>query len=116
MVNDDVDLEAFEGEQEGVECTQQLIRASGVDALRRLLPVAQNNTGQSRVVARFLLGLYNGRRFPFDLTDFRLLDLPLFLDCLAVLKLDSRPDKDVHEFIEGGSAIWEKMAKVWGSQ
>ena len=48
-------------------------RAEGVPALHRLLNVARGHTGQSRVIARFLLGLYNGTRFKVDLTDFRLL-------------------------------------------
>jgi hypothetical protein len=54
------------------------IEKAGVEALKRLWPVARGDTGQSRVIARFLLGCYNGRRFPFDLTDFRLLDFTLF--------------------------------------
>lgn len=65
------------------------IRLEGEAALRRLLPVAQRDTGQSSVIARFLLNLYNGDRFPFDLTDLRRLDYELFDDCLAVLKMDA---------------------------
>lgn len=36
------------------------IRAAGVEALKRLVAVAQGNSGQCRHVASFLLGLYNG--------------------------------------------------------
>ena len=112
-MDEDAELEAFYKEQEEMERALPRIRATGVEALKRLLPVAQNDTGQSRVVARFLLGLYNGRRFPFDLTDFRLLDHALFVDCMAVLKMDSQPLKEIHEFIDGGGAIWERLAQTW---
>jgi hypothetical protein len=90
------------------------IRLEGEAALGRLLKVARRDTGQSPVVARFLLNLYNGNRFPFDMTDFRRLDTELFDDCIAVLKMDSQPLKEVHEYFENGGAIWEELATDWG--
>lgn len=90
------------------------IEAEGVAALKRLLPVAQSDTGQSRVIARFLLGCYNGMRFPFDLTDFRSLDYKLFDDCMAVLKMDAQPRQEVHCYIENGGEVFEQLAKDWG--
>jgi hypothetical protein len=41
-------------------------------------------------VARFLLGLYNGSRFPFDLTEFRMFDDAVFNAALIVLEMDAR--------------------------
>lgn len=93
---------------------QPALRLEGEAALRRLLPVAQRDTGQSSVIARFLLNLYNGERFPFDLTDLRRLDFDLFEDCMAVLKMDFHPAKEVHLYFEKGGAIWEALAKEWG--
>jgi hypothetical protein len=90
------------------------IEKAGVEALKRLWPVAQSDTGQSGVVARFLLGCYNGRRFPFDLTDFRRLDYKLFEDCLAVLKMDKQPQQEVHRYFENGGQKFEQLAKDWG--
>lgn len=90
------------------------IRLEGEAALRRLLPIAQRDTGQSSVVARFLLNLYNGDRFPFDMTDLRRLDYEVFDDCIAVLKMDSQPQKEVHNYFENGGKIWEKLAADWG--
>lgn len=90
------------------------IRLEGEAALRRLLPVAQSDTGQSSVIARFLLNLYNGERFPFDLTDLRRLDYGLFDDCISVLRMDSQPLKEVHRYFDDGSAVWEALAKDWG--
>ena len=91
-----------------------MIRKDGVAALHRLLPIAQGHSGQCRYVAAFLLGLYNGQRFPFDLTDFRGLDLSIFNDCMAVLRMDKTPECEVHIYFDNGSAIWEDLAKRWG--
>ena len=89
-------------------------RAAGAEALARLLPVALRDTGQSRVIARFLLNLYNGYRFPFDLTDFRLLDHNLFVDCMTVLHMDYMPAQEVHLYFKRGGEIWEQMGTDWG--
>lgn len=100
---------------------QQLLRerrnqsqAAGVAALQRLLPVAQRDTGQSGVVGRFLLGLYNGSAHPFNLTDLRRLDSALHHDCLTVLAMDARPVQEVHEYFAGGDRIWRELAANWG--
>lgn len=87
---------------------------AGEAALKRLLPIAQRDTGQSQVIARFLLNLYNGNRFPFDNTDLRRLDNELVEDCIAVLRMDARPLQEVHLYFENGSKIWETLAKDWG--
>jgi len=87
-----------------------VIRQRGKAALFRLLPVAMSDTGQSSVVARFLLGLYNGRRFPFDMTELRRLDRGLIVDCLAVLEMDWLPEMEVHQYFESGSVLFEEMA------
>ncbi|TCS37464.1 hypothetical protein EDC30_104268 [Paucimonas lemoignei] len=89
------------------------IRAEGVEALKRLLKVAQGHSGQCRYIASFLLGLYNGNRFKFDLTDFRCLDYELFQDCLTVLRMDFQPQREVHCYFEDGGRIWEQLAKDW---
>lgn len=95
------------------EAERPRIRAAGIEALHRLLPVAQRCTGQSRIVGRFLLSLYNGSAFPFSLTDLRGLDSALWDDCLAVLRLDRRPEQEVHEYIENGDQIWSHLKRAW---
>lgn len=91
------------------------IHRVGVEALRRLYKVAHGHSGQCRHVARFLLGLYNGDRFPFDLTDFRCLDNELFEDCMRVLRMDARSCKqEVHTYFEHGGERWEDLAERWG--
>lgn len=87
--------------------------APGVAALQRLLRIAQGHSGQCKHVAGFLLGLYNGNRFKFDLTDFRCLDTAIFLDCIEVLKMDHCPVREVHLYFQNGSKIWEQLADDW---
>ncbi|WP_296231498.1 DUF7673 family protein [uncultured Pseudomonas sp.] len=89
---------------------------AGVQALNRLVPVALNFTSEGRAVGRFLLGLYNGEDFPFDLTELRGLDLALFEDCLAVLMMDYSPEVEVHERLEHGSAIWQRLMEMWAPE
>lgn len=88
--------------------------AEGEAALLRLLPVAQSDTGQSKRIARFLLSLYNGRRFPFDLTDLRGIDYELHDDCLAVLRMDHVLAQEVHHYFENGGEVFERLAQDWG--
>lgn len=86
----------------------------GVAALQRLYKVACGDSGQCRFVARFLLGLYNGTRFPFDLTNFRAIDDGLFDDCMKVLQMDARfTRREVHTYFENGSKKWEALADSW---
>ena len=90
--------------------------AAGLPALKRLLAVARRDTGQSQVCGRFLLSLYNGRAFPFDLTDLRRLDDTLHDDCLAVLRLDASPEKEVHCYFVNGDRIWDELKKRWTTE
>lgn len=83
---------------------------AGIDALKRLYQVAQGDSGQCRYIARFLLGLYNGSRFPFDLTDLRPIDDALFDDCMKVLRMDARVrQQEVHTYFRNGGQAWERM-------
>lgn len=90
------------------------IREKGEKALYRLLPIAKGHSGQCRYVAAFLLGLYNGQRFRFDLTDLRCVDYEIFADCMAVLRMDVLPIQEVHQFFEDGNALFEGLAERWG--
>ncbi|AQZ95437.1 hypothetical protein ACFSB1_00355 [Halopseudomonas phragmitis] len=113
----DKDIAALEQVWQQVnECQRhrEAVSRSGLPALARLVVVAQGHSGQSAVVGRFLLGLYNGPEYPLDLTSLRALDLELHNDCLAVLAMDWSPEREVHELIENGPAIWRAFVKRWG--
>lgn len=95
------------------EAKRPAIRKTGIEALNRLVPIALRGTGQSAVVGRFLLGLYNGHDYPFVLTSLRGLDTALFDDCLAVLQLDFSPEQEVHTYFPNGDAIWAELIRAW---
>jgi len=85
---------------------------AGIPALIRLADIAKRDSGQADTVRRFLLGLYNGYCFPFNLTTLRGLDKALFDDCIAVLKLDARATaKEVHQYLMGGGELFERWAQ-----
>lgn len=93
---------------------RDIIETKGVAALQRLFKVANRDSGQCRYIANFLLGLYNGRRFPFDLTDLRAIDDDLFEDCMAVLRMDARVTRqEVHLYLDGKGNALEQLAKSW---
>jgi hypothetical protein len=67
-----------------------------IQALIHLWRMAQKYSSSEKAAARFLLGLYNGYRFQFDLTDFRLFDSGNFHRCMLVLAMDHTPKAEVH--------------------
>lgn len=89
-------------------------RDAGEAALRRLLPIAQGNSGQCRSVAAVLLGCYNGSRFPLNLTNLRGLDYPILDDLMTVLRMDANAQQEVHYYFDNGSRIFEQLAEDWG--
>jgi hypothetical protein len=95
-----------------LEAERQAITEAGVPALVRLAEIAEGDTGQAATVRRFLLGLYNGYRFPFNLITLRGLDKALFDDCIAVLKMDARATRqEVHQYIDNGGELFERWAQ-----
>lgn len=88
-------------------------RDSGLDSLVHLVRIAEGDTGQCGIIARFLAGLYNGTAFPFDLTELRGLDEDLFEHCLAVLRLDNTPAVEIQDYFPDGEARWQRMLKDW---
>lgn len=62
-------------------------------------------TSGARACAGVLLGLYNGSRFPFDLTELRLLDKPLREAAIDVIEADAtRCQREVHEWLRIAAA------------
>lgn len=62
------------------------------DAVLHLYHLVKCHLGTSggNAAAKLLLGLYNGRRFPFDLTDFRVFDAINFKAAMMVLAMDAQ--------------------------
>ncbi|MDP2369352.1 hypothetical protein [Rhodoferax sp.] len=77
--------------------------AEQLAALQRLyeLPKRHVGTGGGRSAARLLLGLYNGTRFPFDLTDLRSFDRTNFEAAMTVIRMDApHCQYEVHSIID----------------
>lgn len=71
-------------------------------ALVQLWNVTQQHVGTSgaRAAAGVLLGLYNGDRFPMNLTDLRLLDPTLLKSAVTVIACDAaRCEREVHSWL-----------------
>jgi hypothetical protein len=91
------------------------LESTGCESLQRLyLTAIDYQDDHASVVARFLLGLYNGARFPFDLTDLRLLGDASFEDCVAVLRMDARVTRrEVHTYFNKGGRKFEQLVVDW---
>lgn len=84
---------------------------SGMPSLHRLVSIARGDTGQCITVRRFLLGLYNGHRFPFELTTLRGLDKNIYDDVINVINLDARATlREIHQYIDNGGYLFESWA------
>lgn len=93
------------------------------DALKALTHffnlAANHDHGGARVAAKLILGLYNGTRFPFDLTELRCLDQQHLNMALALIRFDAVPRMEVHEWLNklyGRTDFgprFERIAYVW---
>jgi hypothetical protein len=101
--------------EKGPEMTSPLDIEPPLAALRRLVAIAQSDTGQSKRVANFLLAWWNaGDCGGFDLTDLWGLDRAIADDILSVIQLialrHSYPDS------YGFSPQFEQLVKDWRPQ
>lgn len=87
------------------------LEEAGFEALQRLYAEAVSDEQEKgSVCARLLLGLYNGSRFPFDLTDLRTLPSELFEDAMLVVCMDARVTRqEVHQYFAQGSKKFEDL-------
>lgn len=97
-----------------MERVKRLDIEDGVPALKRLIKVAQGGSGQCERVASFLAGCYNGMRCPVDLTDLRAVDFALSEDILRVLRMDRWCQRELPNYIDNGSTVFEDIISRWG--
>ncbi|MDZ4153745.1 hypothetical protein [Methylicorpusculum sp.] len=110
-------LDGFFQKAIAIKQERETLVSVGVPALHRLAKIASRDTGQASTVRRFLLGLYNGYRWPFDLTRLRGLDQDLFSDCLDVLTMDARATvQEIHYYFESGDAVFAEFAQMEAGQ
>lgn len=101
--------------EKGPSMTSPLDIEPPLAALRRLVAIAQSDTGQSKRVANFLLAWWNAADCGgFDLTDLWGLDRAIADDILSVIQLialrHSYPDA------YGFSQQFEQLVKDWRPQ
>lgn len=107
------EMQAYLRKRIANEARQARAQVEGEPALRRLFDIAHGHSGQCRYVAAFLLGLYNGSRFPFDLTDFRAVDSEIADDFERVLRMDAFARQEVHTYFANGGKRFEALAERW---
>ena len=83
-------------------------------SLERLIQIAQCDTGQSRIVANFLLAWWNAASCGgFDLTDLWAVDASIAEDMLAVIILVSRQRRYPDDL--GYGKQFESIVHAWRS-
>jgi hypothetical protein len=70
-------------------------------------------TGQAKRLVRFLAGVYNGRDYPFDLTELRGLDTELANACLDYLNYDRLGMTEVHKHLANGERDLHRWLEVY---
>ena len=95
------------------ELDRAALGAVGESALQRLLVVSTRRSAQSATVARFMVALHDGRRFPFDLGELRGVHAEVFGDCLEVLKMDASTRLEIDDLVSGGGRTLERLAERW---
>lgn len=101
-------------ERDRRERADPVLRQAGMDALNRLIAIAQHDTGQSKRVADFLLAWWNAASCGgFDLTDLWSVDDEIGDDMILVIgfirRLRAYPDalaRPIHDAFKGLVALW----------
>ncbi|MEW6169381.1 DUF7673 family protein [Sinimarinibacterium thermocellulolyticum] len=115
-------LAEFAARQVALAATRGKAKAPAMEGLHRIVAAIRQHpgTGQVRRLVAFLGGLYNGPRFPFDLTDLRSLDGELASACLDVLRYDHFGQAEIHEWgvIDGDelNALLESYGLYYAAQ
>lgn len=60
----------------------------------------QSDTGHARVAAKVLLAMYNGPRFPLDVSELRVLDAEHTEMALTLLRWNASPPMEVHDALD----------------
>jgi hypothetical protein len=75
---------------------------------------AHPTTGGAKRLVRFLASLYNGRDYPFDLSELRGLDTTLANACLDYLNYDRLGIAEVHKHLTNGDRDLHRWLEEYG--
>jgi hypothetical protein len=84
-------------------------------AYARLLSLAERgDSGQVRRIAQFLAGTYDGKAFPFDLFELRMVDVTISDDMLACLDALRWGRIDLYKLVPDGERRVQAVIDSWG--
>lgn len=82
-------------------------------AVQKLIPIAQGDTGGSRVAAQVLLSAYSGDEFQLDIVDLTNLDRKNYIAALSVIRGRVELGIEPHTVIEQGDKIFQELWLKW---
>jgi hypothetical protein len=91
----------------------QAAQAQAAHAYARLLGLAETyESGQARIIARFLAGTYNGSAHPFDLGELREVDVAIGDDMLVCLDALRWGLADLHKLVPNGEERVQALIRL----
>jgi len=83
------------------------------DAIIKLVPLAQGDTGGSRVAAQVLLSAYNGNDFQLDIVDLCNLDRRHYQAALAVIRGRVELREEPQNYAANGDMVFRDLWQQW---
>lgn len=84
------------------------------NAVKSLVELAGKSCGSSRAAAAVLLSAYDPVEYPLDITELCLFDPDYFAAAMLVISLRVWHNREPHECILNGSAIFDMLVADWG--
>jgi len=108
-------LAAYEAREAAQLQRAQEAHSRGIQAYSRLLTLVETrDSGQPRVVSKFLASIYNSYRFSFDITDLRRLDEDIGNDILSCIDAHRWGVQDLNDSIPDGNQRIQNILKERG--
>jgi hypothetical protein len=83
------------------------------DAIKKLVPIAQGDTGGSQVAAQVLLSAYDGENFQLNIVDLGRLDSESYQAALAVIRGRVELQDEPHKYMANGEDVFCKLWHQW---
>ena len=110
MTHDEIERQQREWDERA-----RVAQAAAAQAFARLLKLAEErDSGQIRRIARFLASTFNGEAFPFDLFEFRAVDIEISDDMLTCLDALRWAKADLYKLVPDGEKRVLAVIAAWG--
>lgn len=89
----------------------QFSREGHKEALTKVIKTALDDCGGGRVCRDFLLSLYNGHAYPFNMNGLCNLDSCLYAACITIMNINCRPNPpfEIHEWFVNGNEVFDRL-------